>query len=233
MTDLFHLIVEEFTEDIEAIRSLVSAFSLPDHPPKLRVAAANSATLLLAATFEEFVREMARSYAKQVVERSSSPESVPISIMNTAWKRTMAKLGNLKVAGQGNGVDSFAIAQSKFSVIYEFCKGDFTKDIYRDLIHNENNMHPSQINNLFKIAGLNDICRNLSSNSELLDFFGETNCNKCHGMLIKHLDDFFERRNQIAHALNPQQSSGSTEIIRDLEMFLCFAKSLSRSLHSN
>jgi hypothetical protein len=32
--------------------------------------------------------------------------------------------------------------QARFSVIYEFVKGDLTQNIYQDLIYNENNMRP-------------------------------------------------------------------------------------------
>ena len=78
MTTELTLITEEFDSDLEAIRLLVNAFknSPPISAPKARIAAANSATLLLAATFEEFVREMARAYAKAVVTAAHSLEEL-------------------------------------------------------------------------------------------------------------------------------------------------------------
>ena len=60
MATVFEVIAEEFNEDMEAIRSLVVTFNDPQKNLKVRIAAANSSTLLIAATFEEFVREMAR-----------------------------------------------------------------------------------------------------------------------------------------------------------------------------
>jgi hypothetical protein len=68
LSSQFSIINEEFASDLAAIRILVHEFNDPGKsPPKVRIAAANSATLLLAATFEQFVREMARAYAQAVV----------------------------------------------------------------------------------------------------------------------------------------------------------------------
>ena len=39
----------------------------------------------------------------------------------------------------------FADALSRFNVIYAFCRGDLSQDIYKELIHNENNMRPREI----------------------------------------------------------------------------------------
>lgn len=67
----FSAIVYEFEKDLDNIGSIVSAFDAPKKSnSRIRVAAANSATLLLAATFEEFVREMARSYAELIVNKT-------------------------------------------------------------------------------------------------------------------------------------------------------------------
>ena len=60
-------------------------------------------------------------------------------------------------------------AQARFSVIYEFVKGDLTQDIYRDLIHNENNMRPNQLNAMFTVAGLSDICSKVCDKPAMLD----------------------------------------------------------------
>ena len=74
----FAVITEEFDNDLDAFRLLVNAFDDPQtSAPKARIAAANSSTLLLAATFEEFVREMARAYARAVVASSQSIELLP------------------------------------------------------------------------------------------------------------------------------------------------------------
>lgn len=232
MASVFEIIVEDFVEDLDAIRSLVVTFSDVKHPAKARIAAANSATLLVAATFEEFVREMAREYARAVVSSAPSFDKLPRDIASTAWRRTMDGLGRIKFDAQGKGGDVFGVAQARFAAIYEFCKGDLSKDIYKELIHNENNMRASQLNSLFKVSGLKDVCGQCSDKQPLLDMFGETEAGKAHGKFLAGLEDFFERRNEIAHALNAGQSSSPEQIETDINMLISFGKSLFETLEA-
>src|SRR4051812_9322478 len=99
MSSTFEVIVGDFIDDMAAIRSLVETFSDPHKTPKARVAAANSATLLVAATFEEFVREMAREYARAVVRSTLSFDQLPSKLASTAWKRTMDSLSKVRFDG--------------------------------------------------------------------------------------------------------------------------------------
>jgi hypothetical protein len=231
MAALFDAITDELVQDLDAIRSLVATFSDAKQPPKLRIAAANSATLLVAATFEEFVREMAREYARAVVSGVEKFDKLPSDLVGTAWKRTMDGLGKIKFdMKQGQGGDVFVAAQARFSVIYEFCRGDLSKDIYRELIHNENNMRPREINGLFKVSGLSDVCTKCSDKQPLLDLFGETEPGKAHGKTLTSIEDFFERRNNIAHALKLGQSSSPEQINTDIDMLEGFAKALGQTL---
>jgi len=120
--------------------------------------------------------------------------------------------------------------QARFLVIYEFVKGDLTQDIYRELIHNENNMRPNELNSMFNIAGLSDVCSKVCDKPAMLTFFGETDEGKAHGKLLAALEDFFERRNGIAHALNPGQSSGPEQIMTDLDMLQAFSEAMVQTL---
>ncbi len=178
MSTEYTVITEEFDQDLEAIRSLVDAFNDPHKSaPKARIAAANSATLLLAATFEEFVREMARAYARMVIAAANSLETLPRNLPNTAWRRTMETLARLRIDTSPNSPSTekaFSDALARFHVIYEFCKGDLSQNIYDELIHNENNLRPREINSLFKVTGLLDVCKRLSDKTPLLENFGET-----------------------------------------------------------
>jgi hypothetical protein len=233
VTSNFEIITEEFFEEMEAIRLLVVTFSDPQKTPKARIAAANSATLLVAATFEEFVREMARQFARAVVASTETFDKLPAKLAATAWKRTMDGLARVRFDGDQTAIGSenvFGAAQARFTVIHEFCKGDLRQDIYRELIHNENNMRPGEINNLFKVSGLGNVCSKLSERQPILEMFGEVEPGKAHGKLLLGLEDFFERRNGIAHALSAGQSSGPDQILNDLKMLESFGKSLCETL---
>lgn len=227
------MIFDEFVDDLNTIRLLVSTFSSPTQSPKLRIAAANAATLLVAATFEEFVREMAREYARLVVARAPSFERLPPKLVSTAWRRTMDGLSKIKMHNPDGSSSANTIidALARFTVIHDFCRGDLSKDIYRDLIHNEHNMRPAEINGLFKVSGLSDVCTKSSDKAPILDIFGETDAGRAHSKFVSGLESFFERRNLIAHSLSPTQSNGPDQIAADIDLLLGFGGSLQETLN--
>ena len=228
----FSAIADEFEQDLENIRSLVSAFDSPDKSsPGVRVAAANSATLLLAATFEEFVREMARCYAKFVVGSTDRVESLPQRFNETVWRRTMASLERIRFESQP-APQLILDAKAKFDAVFEFCSGDLDQDIYEVLIHNENNMRTGQINAVFKISGLQNVCLLLSDKQAISDTFSQQDSGQVHGLILSSLDNFFDRRNEITHSLNSTSSSGSIQINQDIDMFWAFGKSLCETLEA-
>ena len=227
MGTVFSLITEEFGSDLEAIRSLVNEFDDPQKgDPKTRIAAVNSSTLLLAATFEEFVREMARAYAKAVVASIQSVRSLPPGLTDTVWRRTMTLLSRVQIDTRAKFLD----AQARLNAASEFCGGDLEQDIYEDLIYNENNMRPKEINSLFKVSGLGNVCLKIADKQELLEYFYETNAEKTHGRLLESVEEFFQRRNRIAHSLDPAQSSGPDQVRKDIDMFSALGKALCETL---
>ena len=235
MSSDFAVITEEFGEDLDAIRVLVSAF---DGPPKEaakpRIAAANSATLLLAATFEEFVREMARAYARAVVAATQSVEKLPPNLAGTAWRRTMEMLARVRVDTTVEAFAAHAVseAQSRFNAVYEFCRGDLSQDVYKELIHNDNNMRPREINSLFKVSALSDVCSKISDKQAIFELFGETEPEKAHGLLLSGINEFIERRNSVAHSLILNKSSGPDQILKDIDLLSAFGKALCETLES-
>ena len=164
------------------------------------------------------VREMARAYAKAVVEATKSFKKLPQKLANTAWRRTMETLARSEI-GNENHSEVFSEAQKRFNAVYNFCKGDLTQDIYGPLIHNENHMRIGEINSLFRVSNLGDVCRRISEKQPLLRNFCETEKDKVHGRLQNCLEEFFERRNLIAHSLNSVSSSGPDQILKDIDMF--------------
>lgn len=228
---VFNLIKDEFVGELNVIRQLVNTFNSSAYPPKARIAAANSATLLVAATFEEFVREMAREYAKYVVRSAGSPDRIPKKLVSTVWKRSMENLARVSFDVEHSMREGLAVdAQAKFTVVHEFVKGDATQDVYRDLIHNENNMRPGQLNALFNVSGLSDVCTKMCDKETMLSFFGEIEVGKAHGKFLVALNSFFERRNSVAHALNPNQSAGMNQILQDLLMLESIGEALAGTL---
>ena len=230
MATVFEITTEDFNDDCAAIITVISTFDDSGKSAKSRVAAANSSTLLAAATFEEFIRQQARHYAKTVVSYSSGVEELPVKLAATAWQRTMESLARIKI-GKAAPSNSLPFASARFGAVMDFCKGDLQQDIYDDLIHNENNMRPTELNSMFKVSGLSNVMSLCSADQSIMDFFGESEQGKAHGKLLAAFEDFFDRRNTIAHSLNSNQSSGASQILTDLALFSKFAGALTTALN--
>ena len=230
MSSVFSVIFEEFEQELDAIKILIA------HPvekrsisAKARVAGANAAVLLLAATFEEFVREVAREYAKAVVTGATSHDELPPTLAATVWKRAMQKLARVQLGPQLEILSResmFSDAKARFSIAFEFCRGDLTQDIYQDLIHNDNNMRPKELNLMFKVSGLENACLLVAEAEDIKSYFGVDTSGLAHGKLLEALNDFFNRRNQTAHSIRAMQSVSPESIAKDLDLLRLFGKSL-------
>lgn len=234
MATVFSAVLADYEEELDAIRILVQASADPAlGKPRARVAGANAAVLLLAATFEEFIRQLARAYAKAVVDACESYERLPAKLATVAWRRTLEAIARLRLDPQISNFSRegmFADALTRFTTVYEFCKGDLSQDIYQELIHNENNMRPQEINGLFNLSGLKNICMLASSSQDLMNFVNEVEPGKANARVVELIEDFFERRNQIAHSINAMRSSGPDQINKDINFLCSFGKGIVAAL---
>lgn len=229
MATSFDMICEDFLSDLQAISELVSLVDTGGGSSKSRIASINSATLLLAATFEEFIREMARQFAKEIVTNRGNVAGLPKKLTATAWKRALENMARAKIDTGGTTTPLLSIAseaRSDFDAMCRFLEGDITQDIYKHIAHNEHNMRPEQINAIFKVSDLSNVCLKLSGIDPLKEFFADESQEKVHIKMLKALNDFMEKRNGIAHNLNPGSSSGSTQFLDDVSLLRCIASSL-------
>lgn len=233
MTTIFDAVSDDFLADLKAISELVTAVQAPGNSARSRVASVNSSTLLLAARFEEFIREMGRQFARETVSRNLDTNDLPRKLAATAWKRTLENLARAKIDTGGTPGSLTAISQhakSRFETVCKFLEGDKTQDIYDYLIHNENNMRPNQLNAIFSICDLKDICSKISDKPSLKEYFDEEDAGKVHGQLLIKLNDFMEKRNDIAHSLNPGSSPVPSALLDDVVFFEALASSLGVTL---
>jgi hypothetical protein len=231
MSTAFSVLYDEFAENLDALKAVVAAFSTPGAGTgKTRVAAANSVTLLLAATFEEFVRELARTYAKSLIASCPTIDDVPAKFIKHVWTRYVDGFTKMQFENKTKREESIAAAHSRFTVLHDFSAGDLSKDIYKELIHNENNMRPQQINNLFTISGVSNFCFQISDKLPLTGLFNSTDQGKVHGLFMDDLDDFMGRRNDVAHAIAMSSSSGSDTLMKDMEFLRCIGEAMTLTL---
>ena len=235
MTTAFSVIVEDFDEVLVSLRQLVNFGQAKSASARMRVATIHATTLLLTAAFEEFVRQMAREYAIQVVNKAGSVSDLPDALLETAWRRTFDELARGKPNERPKKealVISAKQARPKIDALCAFIEGDITQDIFVHLIHNENNMRVGEINRLFKVSGLSNVCSHICRQASLKAFFMSEDDGKTHGYLLDSLEGFFNRRNEIAHSLNSARSSAPEEVSRDIDMFLAFSNDLGATLEA-
>lgn len=227
------MILDDFDAALVPLREIVHSGQGTGASARARVSSVHASTLLLAATFEEFLREMAREYAVQVVTSASSVLDLPDSLLETAWRKTFDKFARNKTAARSKreALEVLAAqARPTIEALCAFIEGDIGQNIFDHLIHNENNMRPREINSLFKLSGLSNVCAKACEKAELKAFFETDDDQKAHGEFLSALETFFDRRNQIAHSLNSVSSSAPETIFRDVEFLSAFSKGLCRTL---
>ena len=199
----------------------------------MRVASINSITLILAVTFEEFVRQMARKRAEQTVTNANQVPDLPHVLIENAWLRTLDDLRRNRL-GQNSDREVFAAAvnaaRSKVEAVFQLVEGsaeNVNQSFFMTIIRNERHMRAQEITKLFKACGMERICVQLCGSGSLMAYFKEDDMGKTNGYLTAKLDDFFKRRNIIAHSLGTQSSPGDKTLIEDLEFFRALAQDLS------
>ncbi|MDG1532009.1 MAG: MAE_28990/MAE_18760 family HEPN-like nuclease [Paracoccaceae bacterium] len=228
MPTVFSVIKDDFVENLDSVCALVDAFDQPGSDAKTRVASVNSSVLLLAATYEEFIREVAKEYARWVVSAAANVDALPSKLTETAWKRTLEGLARTRLKVNGSSVLETVsrASRTKFDAVCGFISGDLTQEVFDDLIHNENNMRAGELNSMFKVSGLSNICTRICERDEVQHFFSETNAGVAHGLFITQNDEFFERRNAVAHSLNASSSVAPDQVRQDIAFFRATGLSL-------
>jgi len=233
---VFSVIVDDFHEALIPLKDIVRDGQAKKSSMLARVASVNASTLLLAATFEEFIRQMARECVAQAVAKANNIDDLPDDLIDTAWRRTFHVFSRSRKADGTSKKEALRFlakkAQPSIDALCKFVEGDIKQDIFEHLIHNENNMAPEEINRLFKVGGLPNVCGEACKSIALKAFFKLDDDGKTHGALVSSLNAFFERRNRIAHSLNSKSSSSSDEILRDICMFVAFASDLGNTLET-
>ncbi len=231
----FSIIVEDFDEELKSLRELVEIGTVKSASAKTRVAAVHATTLMLAAAFAEFVQEMAREYAMQIVHSACNLSDLPDAILETAWKRTFQDLVRSKASGSSKR-EWLGLAAKRtrptIDALCAFIEGDITRYCFAHLIRSDRNMRVIEINKLFKVSGLADICSKSCEQTSLREFFQQEDVGKSCSEFHAALEHFVNRRNEVAHSLNATISSAPDVVSRDIEMFRAFSKDLGTTLEA-
>ena len=192
----FSVILEEFETDLQSLKKLIELGQNSENPSKVRIASINSTTLILAATFEEFVRQMARKRAEQTVTNAKRVSDLPHALLENAWRRALDDLRRNRL-GQNSDQEVFAAAvseaRSKFEAVFQLLEGsteNVGQNFFMTIIHNERHMRAQEITKLFKVCGMDGICVQLCGNGSLMAYFKEDDKGRTNEYFNARLGDF-------------------------------------------
>lgn len=228
----FTVIFEEFASDLNALNEILPISEEGNHHPqsaKARIAAGNAATLLLAALFEEYIRQMVKASFREKSKVANGIKDFPQNIAANVWRQALERLA--RVSREDLEANTISYQAHLDAVVAFSLKKDITSDVGDVLAHNKNNMWPAQLSELFNRIGITNILQKSCKDQELQNYLGfPEDVNKVCDSLTAALNDFFKRRNSIAHAIGLNNSSGPVQLDQDIKLFLTFGRSLLQAL---
>lgn len=215
----FSLVGEDFAKELSTIDHLLTRVGTTDDrlDTDVRLAASNASMLLIAASFEEFVRQEIRESVLVVLDQATDISAVPKELLATVWDRSSYVLKGVKFTTTNFDLIS---ATKALSAMNEFClDGDLSVDVSDMVAFNMNNMKAKEINEIFKRVGIRDICKQVGETEVIVNFFGSPNPETAHSECVAYLDNFYRERNDVAHSIASSRVVGTTDLERHLEFF--------------
>lgn len=203
MAPKYLTITEDFSAELEAIRTMVRELNSPSATRGVRTSSARAAILLLAAVYEEYVRQMAGEHALCVADSPGTK-----GLRRKAWKISFDELARFNPFVGSNELAESVKSESmeKIESLFAFMSGNFHSELLPNAIRNERNMRPTQLNQIFKLSGIDDISREICDRQCLIRYLNADNPDIAHGLFLKRQKRFFDQRNEIAHSPAPQSS---------------------------
>lgn len=137
----FELIFEEFSTELDALSEMTTApkeCAVGSLTPRARIAAGNAATLLLAAVFEEYVRQQVKTAFKEKGQRAKGICEFPSNIASKVWRRSLETLARTQF--EEVEVNPRIVEERLAAVVSFSIKKDITSDVGDAIVHNENRL---------------------------------------------------------------------------------------------
>jgi hypothetical protein len=221
----YQAILDDFEAEITAIAELADATRIGSQfSSRARISLANSLTLVLASTFEEYVRQLVKAAWSERLKVVDDASKLPPKLRSKLWRSTLERAAR-KPFGD---VDSQSwLARDRLQNLMKFClDGDLSVPIDDEISHNERNMRPDQISDLFSKIGIRNIFVTGCALEEAIEYFDCQNADQASENLRAALEDFFIRRNNVAHAIVFGSSDGADTIHQDIDICKLTAKAL-------
>lgn len=170
---------DEFLEELKGIREFANpAGGSTDNAlsARARVAAANGATLLLAALYEESVRQMVKATFNHRRATSKGQRAFPSKLPSIIWRRSLELLARKQFDDLARDMTQI---DTQLKEIVTFCiKGDLGADVSAAVAHNDNNMRAEEMGRLFNQIGIPSIITKIGECPAIQDYFAVDDAGK-------------------------------------------------------
>lgn len=206
--------------------------AIPETPPGGQNTMAAAALVLLAAHFEEYVRQQVQEYAAHMVQEYDHLTEIERERFTDAyWRGGTGKLNRIRPQGDPlwiGGAERYLKSLIAFPI-----DGQKSAFLAALLSEHENNMRWETITELSGRIGVRKLGDMMFSHIELREKLGGANKNDFGEMLRRKLNEFYTRRNEIVHSIAQTSGMGITVFSQWVNFFLLLANAFAQALEKN
>ena len=230
-------------DEVSSLIALVNNANTSNNNLDLTNVISKSSIMLIASYFEDFMLYTVTEYINTIIRNECNIKNIPDGIKNSVYDELKFKL-NKEFRNIYSGKESFLEFSSKVDQkiskvksLFEFVEGDLTSNVTNQIVRTNIHLRATEVNRLFKIAGINEICTELSKSENLGDYHGFKSKNlrlknrtKIQERIEKHLAEFYKYRNSIVHPYNKANMPYSRTLPDEIKFFRAFAEDLCKFL---
>jgi hypothetical protein len=205
---------------------------LPQIPATGQTTMAAAAIVLLAAHFEEYVRQQVEEYAKSVINQYPNLEpDFKERIADAYWRASSQKLYRIRPKGNP---DWAASARSVLSGLLAYpVDEDLDSFVANTLCEHENNMRWDTIKEVTGRVAIKDLSGLLRKSKELADLVGSPVKEEFPRMLQLRLNEFYELRNGIVHSIAQNSGIGASVFQQWTELLRAFVIAMADAMEAS
>jgi hypothetical protein len=189
--------------------------------------------VFLAASFEEFFRELVGQCGVQLADSYASvPAETKLVAKGSYWEACLDSLRfsrRILTKDKPKALDTNAMAKAKY--VLESALGFVMLDDGASIdgkmfYRHSNNYRPSVVDEIAARLGVTGIVRRASDSNRLKSHFGVSTVREVAPKLTAKLNSFYQTRNEIVHSLSAATGFGVEYVSDHIELIEAFAESL-------
>lgn len=185
--------------------------------------------VLIAAHFEECIRQQVEEYAKALVTNYNDIEDgLQIKIIDAYWKSGLSKLSRLRPKDDPAWA-SLASTSLKSFIKYPVA-GDVNHLVASWLCDHENNMRFDTVQLLTGRVGIKDLSGKLFKHSELKAISGTVKSADFSVSVRVKLKEFYDLRNGLVHSISQNSGVGRTIFAQWADFLLAFSDAFASAM---